>query len=330
MGVSFCYATGEWDRALAVGEDALRLARSLGHRWVLPRLLVWLGLVYLGRDELDRARSHMEEAWELSGAGRGRERNTDVHSVMASHIGRASFALHTGEFEEAIVYARSGLAVADAHGYSVWAIYRLLPLLVESLLHLRRFDEAQHAWIVLKRESDRTGHKLGAVWAEASRALLDTLIGTTRPALLQVEAAADGLERIPFVFDSARLRREVGRRWAELGERENAVQALRRAHDVFLRLGAAGELRGVRGELRALGARPPSLSVTQGAANLSPRELEIVRLVAARRSNKEIGRALDISARTVSTHLSNIFGKLEVSSRGELADRARTEGLLSG
>jgi DNA-binding CsgD family transcriptional regulator len=57
--------------------------------------------------------------------------------------------------------------------------------------------------------------------------------------------------------------------------------------------------------------------------------VEIVRLVADRRSNKEIGVALEISARTVSTHLSNIFAKLAVTSRGELADFAREAGLLN-
>jgi DNA-binding CsgD family transcriptional regulator len=63
-------------------------------------------------------------------------------------------------------------------------------------------------------------------------------------------------------------------------------------------------------------------------AGLTGRELEIVRLVAARRSNKEIGKALGISARTASTHLSNIFAKLGVASRGELADAARDAGLI--
>ncbi|MBC8069179.1 MAG: response regulator transcription factor, partial [Deltaproteobacteria bacterium] len=53
------------------------------------------------------------------------------------------------------------------------------------------------------------------------------------------------------------------------------------------------------------------------------RELEIVRLVASRKSNKEIGTALGISPRTVSTHLSNIFEKMSVTSRAELADVAR-------
>ena len=78
------------------------------------------------------------------------------------------------------------------------------------------------------------------------------------------------------------------------------------------------------------GLRPPPKSVTSGAAGLTGREIEIARMVATRKSNKEIGGALQISARTVSTHLSNIFLKLSVGSRGELADFVRQNGLLDG
>jgi DNA-binding CsgD family transcriptional regulator len=114
---------------------------------------------------------------------------------------------------------------------------------------------------------------------------------------------------------------------ARTGDREGATRELRRAHEVFARLGAEKELNETREQLRELGARPPARSITQGMAGLTGREVEIVRLVAARRSNKEIGAALGISARTASTHLSNIFTKLGVESRGELADRVREAGI---
>jgi DNA-binding CsgD family transcriptional regulator len=65
-----------------------------------------------------------------------------------------------------------------------------------------------------------------------------------------------------------------------------------------------------------------------GVAGLTARELEIARMAALRKANKEIAAALQISARTVSTHLSNIFAKLGVESRGELADYVREKGLL--
>jgi DNA-binding CsgD family transcriptional regulator len=92
---------------------------------------------------------------------------------------------------------------------------------------------------------------------------------------------------------------------------------------VFARLGAQPELDATREQLRALGARPPARVSLRGAEGLTGRELEIVRLVAARKSNKEIGAVLGISPRTVSTHLSNIFEKMSVTSRAELADVAR-------
>ena len=79
--------------------------------------------------------------------------------------------------------------------------------------------------------------------------------------------------------------------------------------------------------LREIGARPPSRSTTSGIGALTGREVAIARLVAARKSNKEIGAALDISPRTVSTHLTNIFTKLHVASRGELTDLVRREGI---
>jgi DNA-binding CsgD family transcriptional regulator len=97
---------------------------------------------------------------------------------------------------------------------------------------------------------------------------------------------------------------------------------------VFARIGAESELNAVRDELRDLGTRPPARSIVDGAGTLTGREREIARLVAARKSNKEIGTALGISSRTVSTHLSNVFAKLGVTSRGELTDRVRDDESL--
>jgi DNA-binding NarL/FixJ family response regulator len=67
-----------------------------------------------------------------------------------------------------------------------------------------------------------------------------------------------------------------------------------------------------------------------GFDGLTGRELQIVRLVARRLSNKEIGAELDISARTVGTHLANIFDKVGVRDRTGLGDLAREQGLHRG
>ncbi len=79
-----------------------------------------------------------------------------------------------------------------------------------------------------------------------------------------------------------------------------------------------------------MGARPPARTLVPGGGGMTGRELEIARMVGRRKSNKDIGAALDISARTVSTHMSNIFIKLGVASRGELADWVRTSASEEG
>jgi DNA-binding NarL/FixJ family response regulator len=135
------------------------------------------------------------------------------------------------------------------------------------------------------------------------------------------------LEKVPFPADAARLRRQYAAVLRDNGRPDEAIREMRRAHEVFSRLGAEPELDAVRNNLREMGARPPVRS-SPGEGVLTGRETEIARLVAERRSNKAIGVALRLSSRTVSTHLSNIFRKLGISTRAELTDRMR-QGELS-
>lgn len=107
--------------------------------------------------------------------------------------------------------------------------------------------------------------------------------------------------------------------------------------EAALRLGAAGfvlktaplpelvdAIRRVAAGGLAFSVRPTSA----GLARLSPREHDVVRLVADGRTNDEIGSALRIGSKTVETHLARLFERLGVSSRTELAMRALREGWL--
>ncbi|MDQ6828306.1 MAG: LuxR C-terminal-related transcriptional regulator, partial [Gemmatimonadota bacterium] len=320
-------AQGDWSGALAIAERSVGLARVLGQRALLPRLLVWMGILYLGRGDMDRGKASIDEAWALSGASRTGRGHVDVHTVVPAHTGRAAYHLAVGEHAEAVRVGRAGLAIADRSGYVVWGIYRLLPVIAEASLRLNDLDSARWVGERLRRDSLRVGHPLGLAWADACDALVATLGGEAERGVGVLRDAASALEAIPFVPDAARLRRELGFRLAELGDRDGALRELRSAHDVFVKLGAAPELATAREQIRELGARPPTRASAPGAAGLTPREVEIVRLVAERKSNKEIGQALDISSRTVSTHLSNVFTKLGVATRGELTDFAREHRL---
>jgi DNA-binding CsgD family transcriptional regulator len=327
VAIEYLAGIGEWTQALARAEQAIPAARALGQRTLLTRVLVWTGLIYRGLGDVERTREHIEEAWRLAGGDSTWERPVDVHTVVPAHTGMAGYLILIGENARALEIGERGLAIADRTGDVAWAIYRLLPFVIENALYRGDYERAARHNARLRRESEELGHALGLAWADATDALLTYLTGDARDAVPLLRDAASALEAVPFVFDAARLRRLIGRAMVDAGDREGAERELRRAHDVFVRLGAQGEIRATREQLRALGARPPAVVTASGTGALSGRETEIARLVAARKSNKEIGALLDISPRTVSTHLSNIFGKLGVASRGELTDLVRDGGL---
>ncbi|GLY74483.1 ATP-binding protein [Actinoallomurus iriomotensis] len=111
------------------------------------------------------------------------------------------------------------------------------------------------------------------------------------------------------------------------GDRDQATSRLRRAAELAGCL-CAKPLR-ERIEASARRARVPLGGQTGGPSlGLTPRELEVLRLVADGRSNREIAGELFISAKTASVHVSNILAKLEVASRGEAAATAHRMGLV--
>jgi DNA-binding CsgD family transcriptional regulator len=329
VAIEYASAKGDWAEGLALAERMIPIARAMSPRSLLPRLLVWTGTILLYRDEIERAKSFFDEAWEVSRAEEGGASGTDLNSVIVAYIGQAAHAMTMREWLTAIEFTQRGIAIADKHGMTSWSLHRLLPMLAESALWTGDFDLAERSAARLRAESVRFEHRLGHAWA----ATVDLLIGRWRdnaPGITkQLLAAADELEQVPFVFHAGRLRRHVARLHIIDGDRDGAARELRRAHDVFLRLGAALELRLTRETMREIGLRPPQQTMVPGGT-LTQREKEIAALVARHKTNKEIAQALKISSRTVSTHLSNVFIKLGVDSRGALTDLIKGEAGFEG
>jgi DNA-binding CsgD family transcriptional regulator len=169
-------------------------------------------------------------------------------------------------------------------------------------------------------------------WVEGlARAALDDPVA----ALGCLERAADRSERLGLPFQAARA--WLG--WAEVAAalpapngdvtagRLDAAGAARRSQAAFDRLGARPFADRARTLLRAVGERP-SATVRATTGNLSDRELEVVRLVAAGLSNTEIAGRLFISPRTVTTHLQHVYRRLGLPSRTALTRWALERGLL--
>ncbi|MDH5759619.1 MAG: AAA family ATPase [Gemmatimonadota bacterium] len=326
LSIQHAYATGEWDKAVILGERAIGRARSLNQRTLLPRLLVWTALIYFAQGELERGREMVEEAWTLSGLDGG-EPGLDLHTAIPAHIGRAAYHLAMEEHEEAVRVGAAGVAMADASGFVVWSIHHLLPIVLESLIHSRDLEGAARTGVRLREDSERLGHRLGMAWAGAADALLVWLSGDVERGAVLLREAADALDAVPIVPDAIRVRRQLARRLIELGDREAALEELRRVHDTVAQLGMKRELEKTRALFRDLGSRPPPRGVVEGTGSLTGRETEIARLAAEGESNKGIARTLGVSTRTVTTHLANVYRKMGITSRHQLAAMVR-EGRL--
>jgi DNA-binding NarL/FixJ family response regulator len=264
----------------------------------------------------------VDEAWELAGLDE-EGHPLDVHTAVPAHIGLAAYYLFSDEREKAVEVGERGLEIADRSGYVVWAIHHLLPIIAESLIHTRDLERARRIGDRLRRDSERLGHPLGIAWAKACTAFVVWLEGDLAKGAEMLRDAAEALEAIPIVPDAVRVRRQLARRLAELGDREGALRELRAVHGTMVRLGLKRELDKARDLFRSLDARPPLLSGQPGSGDLTGRELEIAELVAEGESNKSISRTLGVSPRTVTTHLQNVYRKLEITSRNQLAELIR-------
>jgi ATP/maltotriose-dependent transcriptional regulator MalT len=326
LSIELAYGTGDWDTGIALGEQAISLARGLNQWRLLPRLLVLTSLFYEGRGDLERARALIDDARDVSGL-RG-DGPLDVHMVVPTLMGLAHYQVGVGDYTRAIATARRGLEIAEGTGYMLWAVHRLLPILAEACLWAGEIDEAEEVGHRLRGHSAAMNHKLGLAWADACDALVRWKRGDPQGGAIAMRQAAEALEAIPMIPYAVRLRRQLAGRLAEIGDNDGSEVELRRVHDTFARLGAELELEKTRKMFREIDRRPPPRPVVPGVAGLTARELDVARLVAKRKSNKAIGKELDISPRTVSTHLSNIFQKLDLTSRTELGDLIRDQGLM--
>jgi DNA-binding CsgD family transcriptional regulator len=326
LEIHYAWANGSWTDGLTLGEAGISIARELELGSILIRLLVWTAAIHLGQGRTGQAEAYVDEAMALKEA-RDASGRADVHSSVAVMTGRAGIALEEERYEEAVEMANVGLEMAGEVGYVAWGIQRLLPIVTEAQLRLGNLEAAASHGAAIRETAGRMGHRLGMAWADASDAIGAWLGGDPAGAIEGLRAATEALEAIPMIPDAVRLRRQLAGRLAETGDREGALVELKRVHDTLVGLGAEPELERTRGMFRELDSRPPSMTRADGAGGLTGRELEVASLAAVGKSNKAIGKALGISPRTASTHLSRVFAKLEIGSRSELHRALQERGL---
>jgi DNA-binding NarL/FixJ family response regulator len=152
-----------------------------------------------------------------------------------------------------------------------------------------------------------------AAGGEVSLAAVDT-----PTALTQLRRAVRMCSALGLPYDAACSRVLLGRALRAIGDTESADRELAAARRAFVDLGAEPAVK----EVDRLLAR------TTNPSGLTDREVEVLRLVASGRSNAQVAAELYLSEKTVARHLSNIFPKIDVSSRTAAAAYAFEHGLV--
>ena len=290
---------GAYDEALA--EYALAQRRYQMEDTPAPagRALTEQGDVQRIRGRLDEAEAAYHQAAELG------------HEPQP---GLALLWLARGRTAAAISAINRLLAEAQGPVHRSW----MLPAAVEVLVSAGRVDQARQHSDELAGIASSFGNAAVRAMAWYAAATVHLASGQTEDALSNARGAARLWSQVGSPYESARARVLVARTLRELGDEDSATTEFAVARRTFADVGAdpaAHEIDQLLGRTRPGG--------------LTEREVEVLRLVAAGRSNHEIAGVLVLSQKTVERHLSNIFTKLDVPSRTAAAAYAHEHGLMS-
>jgi ATP/maltotriose-dependent transcriptional regulator MalT len=219
---------------------------------------------------------------------------------------------------------------SEDHHYAVWGLRWAARWFACSGL----LADARACTEALSRIAASAGHP--DALAALAHALGETALaeGDTETAAQQLSRAVELHEDLDIPFERAQILVRSGVAFAAAGDRETALAHLREAHRIARKLGAAPLAAEAAGEIVALG-EPLERHLGKRAAadhengGLSRRELEVMQLVAAGLTNREIAARLVLSTRTVDMHLRSILNKLRCHTRTEAAARAADLGLLA-
>ncbi len=288
--------SGDWAEAL---EEAKRACERVSDKD--PQAL---GDACYERAELHRLRGELTEA--------------EAAYRHASQVGRepqpglALLRLAQGRIDDAASAIRRVLATTS----TAWRRPQFLPACVDILLAAGELDDARIAAAELDQLTRDFDIEILHALAAQARGCVSLADGDPEAAVEPLRRAFQCWQSVGAPYIAARLRVQLAQAYEALGDRDGAELERQSARQVFEALGAAPDL-------AALDGKP-----AKTAGGLSSRELEVLRLVARGKTNKQIANQLYLSERTIDRHVSNIFHKLHVSTRAAATAYAYEHSLL--
>ena len=333
------------DGASRASDAALDRARATGDPAGFARASWFCGYIELMRGALADSEAHLRSSLDVLGEteviykpwAQGmlaqvlveRGELDEAEAILARHgdalasplwRARAELRLRRGDAEGALADAQRHAEEQAALETANPAMSGWRPQAVEALLALGRGDEAQR----LAVEEVDLARAWGAARPLGAALRAAGLAEGGQIGLVLLEEAARVLDESPSLLERAKALTDLGAALRRANRRAASREPLRRALDLAQRCGAAPLAARAHEELLAAGARPRRL-VLSGADSLTASEQRVARMAAGGMSNRDIAQSLFVTPRTIEMHLSNVFRKLDISSRTQIADKLEPE-----
>jgi len=315
---------GETARSSALLDDAIEGARLVDNSPALAWHLFNRALGALMEGDVETALDLSAESLELAeplDAGTIPVFSAACRAQVLHEVGRPA-----GARDLLIERAGGEEVTAIAGGWR--GIY--LELLTRCHLSLGDVERAGAAAASARALADDVPLGIAEMAAGRATALVAMEAGDAPGAIVNAESAIEHARAIESPVHVATSQALLGRALALAGDETGAVHHLQTAADGYDALGATRYRDQVESLLRGLGravhrrSRPGDLDAS-GLRSLTGRELEVAELIRERHTNREIAEQLFLSLKTVETHVRNIFHKLDVSSRADVARMVETE-----
>ena len=304
------FFTGDWDEAVAAAEAGGAVANRTGCRAGQGQIDAVIGLIahHRGDDETAAAASRRtSESMAVSGA--------DRTAVPYLRWLQASRAAARGDLTKSVGLLHEACTIAFQRRVPLVALW-LAPDLTRLAIAAGRPEVAEWIAVEVERIAPQAATTTAAAVATFCRAAVDRNVDG-------MLAAADDFDEAGRPLFAATAFEAAGDAAGAAERPDVSVRAARRAAQLYDRLGAAGDARRIRRHLRAMGARAGARGTRRrpvaGWSSLTPSERTVATLVAEGLANAEIASRLYVSKRTVETHISRLYLKLQVTTRVGIA-----------
>ncbi|GAA4490380.1 LuxR family transcriptional regulator [Rhodococcus olei] len=312
------FALGAWDETIRTVDRAAALLELSGLDLVRP-LVHWTGAqVHALRGNWTAARRHLR---------RGRAGGNDYPIMLVpSCLAAAQCAEVAADYDGVLRHLEPLVALRDQDALDEPGFWPWPDLYANALVITGQVDRADEFLVPHEARATERGHRSAMARLGYVRGRILGARGDIAAARETFEGALSHLAALPLPYDRARVNYAYGQTLRRAGRRREADAVIRTARELYATLGAAAYVARCDRELKAGGVRtaePAPDRPTSDVGSLTPQERAVATLVAAGKSNKAVAGELFLSVKTVQYHLTRIYAKLGIRSRGELAARFR-------